>query len=167
MPLASRRRGLRPVHRSVGSRARWVTALGLLCACGPAGPAARPSLSPSAPASAPAANQSDLIRVHVPALDGLARSPLRVTGEARGTWYFEATFPVALLDARGNELARSYAQAHGEWMTESFVPFEAELRFAPPATSTGTLVLEKANASGLPEHADELRLPVRFAADSP
>ena len=31
-----------------------------------------------------------------------------------------------------------------------------------PATSTGTLVLQKDNPSGLPEHADELRIPVRF-----
>jgi hypothetical protein len=33
-----------------------------------------------------------------------------------------------------------------------------------PAGATGTLLLEKANASGLPEHAAELRVPVRFIA---
>ena len=49
-------------------------------------------------------------------------------------------------------------------MTDAFVPFSAELSFEKPTTSTGTLVLERSNASGLPEHDAELRVPVRFAA---
>jgi len=36
------------------------------------------------------------------------------------------------------------------------------ITFENPETATGTLVLEKDNPSGLPEHADELRVPVRF-----
>jgi spore germination protein GerM len=50
-----------------------------------------------------------------------------------------------------------------EWMTEEYVPFEATLSFNPPQTETGTLILSKDNPSGLPEHDDELRIPVRFA----
>ncbi|MBI4225272.1 MAG: Gmad2 immunoglobulin-like domain-containing protein, partial [Candidatus Sungbacteria bacterium] len=104
----------------------------------------------------------DLIRVAVPLPDAVVKSPLVVKGEARGTWYFEASFPVRLLDAHGKELGVIPAQAKSEWMTTEFVPFEAVLIFALPTTKTGTLVLEKDNPSGLPEHADSISVPVRF-----
>jgi hypothetical protein len=129
----------------------------LASACGSSAP---PPAQPQ-PASPPNP-KSDLIRVRAPQAGATVASPLQVTGEARGTWYFEADFPITLLDAEDRVLAQSHAQAQGEWMTQDFVPFAGELRFEAPATSTGTLVIEKANPSGLPEHADELRLPVRF-----
>jgi hypothetical protein len=47
-------------------------------------------------------------------------------------------------------------------MTEDFVPFSAILPFAVSSTPKGRLVLEKDNPSGLPEHADELIIPVYF-----
>jgi hypothetical protein len=90
------------------------------------------------------------------------RSPLVIEGEARGTWFFEATFPVRLYDANGNLLGTTIAQAQADWMTDQFVPFRAELKFNLPTTTQGTLVLVKDNPSGLPEHADELRIPVAF-----
>jgi hypothetical protein len=112
------------------------------------------------PISAPA--HADHIRVTSPGQDVDVHSPLKVTGEARGTWFFEASFPVTLLDANGDILARRPAQARGEWMTEAFVPFEVELTFSQPTTPTGTLVLTKDNPSGLSEHDAEVRVPVRF-----
>jgi hypothetical protein len=130
------------------------------CASSPSpAPAAPQSASPTEPA---VAEKPDLLRVHEPQSGAVVTSPLVVRGEARGTWYFEANFPVRLLDTDGNTLAQGYAQAAGEWMTESFVPFSAELKFEPAASTEGVLVLDKANASGLPEHADSLRVPVRF-----
>jgi hypothetical protein len=110
------------------------------------------------------ARASDAIRVSAPVADAVLSSPFVITGEARGTWYFEATFPVTLLDADGKPVISTFAQAQGEWMTEQLVPFRTELTFTAPATATGTLVLEKANPSGLPEHAAEVRVPVRFHA---
>lgn len=107
-------------------------------------------------------SQKDLIEVFEPISGATISSPLTITGKARGTWYFEASFPVKLLDANGNELAVTPAQAQGDWMTENYVPFKAELNFDAPLTATGTLVLEKDNPSGLPENADELRIPVKF-----
>ncbi len=47
-------------------------------------------------------------------------------------------------------------------MTADFVPFKVKLIFSPPTTAAGTLVLKKDNPSGLPEHDDELRIPVAF-----
>jgi len=102
------------------------------------------------------------IHVTAPAVDAIVSSPLVVTGEARGTWFFEATFPVTLLDADGKPIVSGYAQAQGEWMTEQMVPFKTELVFATPSSANGTLVLEKANPSDLPEHDAEVRVPVRF-----
>lgn len=106
----------------------------------------------------------DLIRVEEPLENELVSSPLIVKGEARGQWYFEASFPVTLTDAGGNVIKASFATAQGEWMTTNYVPFEAEIDFAVPAgVTSGFIVLEKSNPSGLSEHADELKIPVRFS----
>lgn len=88
-------------------------------------------------------------------------SPLTVTGEASG-WYFEASFPVRLLDGHGNEIAVAPAQAQSDWMTENYVPFSVTLTFTTPSTTTGTLVLERDNPSGLPENDESIQIPVQF-----
>jgi hypothetical protein len=105
---------------------------------------------------------SDLIQVDVPKTDEVVSSPLTVTGKARGSWYFEASFPVKLLDANGVVLAQAPAQAQGEWMTTEFVPFSVTLTFTRPTTPTGVLVLHNDNPSGLPENDKEVRIPVQF-----
>ena len=112
------------------------------------------------PASPP--SHYDVIRVTKPQPNEIIVNPLVIAGEARGSWFFEASFPVRLLDANSNEIAVQPAQAQGEWMTENFVPFTAVLQFGVPATNTGTLVLERDNPSGMSANADELRIPVRF-----
>lgn len=106
--------------------------------------------------------KTDLIKIDSPRPNTVVASPLQVTGQARGTWYFEAVFPVKLLDADGNVLAQGQGQAQSDWMTENFVPFKATLEFTAPTTGTGTLVLEKDNPSGLPQNADSLIVPVKF-----
>jgi hypothetical protein len=105
-------------------------------------------------------DKSNLIRVYNLLPNQKITSPVSVTGEARGYWFFEASFPVKLLDKNGNVIAQTPAQAQGEWMTEDFVPFSAQISFTVSETQNGTLVLEKDNPSGLPENADELRIPV-------
>lgn len=90
-------------------------------------------------------------------------SPLTVEGRAKGTWYFEASFPVELRDKNGNLLAETPAQAQGDWMTENFVDFKAELEFSVPSSEEGIVVLKKANPSGLPENDDEVIVPIKFA----
>ncbi|MCL5073894.1 MAG: Gmad2 immunoglobulin-like domain-containing protein [Actinobacteria bacterium] len=105
---------------------------------------------------------SDQIKVTKPTPNQLIQSPLIVEGEARGTWFFEATFPVKLLDANGNIIASNPAQAQGDWMTEGFVPFKVQLDFVRPATDTGVLILQKDNPSGLSENDAKIEIPVRF-----
>ncbi|PIP55506.1 MAG: hypothetical protein CO183_00890 [Candidatus Zambryskibacteria bacterium CG_4_9_14_3_um_filter_42_9] len=114
-------------------------------------------------------SKSDLIVLEEPKPMATVSSPLIIHGQARGAWYFEASFPVTILDGNGNVLVRTFASAvldpndpNSTWMTEDFVPFESEISFDRPTTNSGTLVLEKDNPSGLPEHDDELRIPINF-----
>lgn len=106
--------------------------------------------------------QTDKLRVRSPLPNSLVSSPLNVTGEASGLWYFEASFPIRLYDAAGRELAVVAAQAQGEWMTEEFVPFQAMLTFPASETDKGTLVFERDNPSGLPQYAEKVSMLLRF-----
>lgn len=112
-------------------------------------------------------NQSNLIQVTLPLPNSVISSPVVIKGQARGNWYFEASFPVKLFDANNNEvpLTPGYIMAQGDWMTTDFVPFQASLTFSQPATATGRLVLQKDNPSGLPEYDDEITIPVRFEVE--
>lgn len=95
------------------------------------------------------------------------QSPLIVKGEARGVYYFEASFPIKVLDGSGNVLGWGIAQAQSDWMTEDFVPFEATVDFEAPVAGKGFLVLKKDNPSGLPEHDEEFRIPILLEKTAP
>jgi len=110
--------------------------------------------------------KEDLIVVESPRAYEEISSPLLIEGEARGFWFFEADFPIKLYDEKDNLITQSYATARSDWMTEDFVPFKAELYFEAQTAEQGTLVLEKDNPSGLPENADELRIPIKFKIGS-
>lgn len=127
---------------------------------------------PAVPADVQAAinAKADLIVLEKPVPLGLIENGVTVAGKARGTWYFEGSFPIVLTDWDGKIIAEGVATAQGEWMTEEFVPFTATLAFVNPysegvneALKNGTLILKKDNPSGLPEHDDALEIPVRFA----
>lgn len=105
---------------------------------------------------------SDLIVVNSPSQGASVTSPLTVTGKARGSWYFEASFPIELIDAvTGLNIGTGHAEAQGEWMTSDFVPFIATLTFNKPSTTTqGILILRNDNPSGLPENDKSISIPV-------
>lgn len=108
-------------------------------------------------------DKSNLIRVETPKPNDTISSPLIVKGEARGTWFFEGSFPIKLFDSRYDLLAVEIAQAKGEWMTTEFVPFEATIEFtSPERKGEGVLVFIKDNPSDMPEHDDELIIPIVF-----
>ncbi|PJE64544.1 MAG: hypothetical protein COU90_01750 [Candidatus Ryanbacteria bacterium CG10_big_fil_rev_8_21_14_0_10_43_42] len=109
--------------------------------------------------------KADLIRINSPRPNQSIESPLTIIGEARGSWFFEASFPVFLTDWDGRIIAQGIATAEGEWMTTDFVPFKAVLVFTVDEnvySTRGTLILQKDNPSGLPEHDDALEIPVVF-----
>jgi hypothetical protein len=130
-----------------------------------------PVTPPNAPVTAPVTTTPDTpknpmvtenVTLNVPESGQEITSPLSIEGSARGSWYFEASFPVELQDANGNLIASTAAQAQGDWMTEEFVPFRATLDFSAPGTETGFLVLKKDNPSGLPANDAEVKVPVKF-----
>jgi hypothetical protein len=71
--------------------------------------------------------KSDLIIVDNPAPNSSVRGSLAISGQARGTWFFEASFPIVMVDDKDREITRTIATATDEWMTENFVPFTATL----------------------------------------
>jgi hypothetical protein len=114
--------------------------------------------------------KSDQVTLRVPLPNEEIESPLHIAGNARGNWFFEASFPVVLTNWDGLIIAEGVAAAEGDWMTTEFVPFTASLTFVNPFKSgnpdfmqRGTLILKKDNPSGLPEHEGALEIPIRFA----
>jgi len=104
----------------------------------------------------------DLLKVTSPKSGDLVSSPLVIKGEARGYWFFEASFPVRLLDEDRNEIAIGVAQAEAPWMTEDYVPFSVTINFQSGVGDIGYIIFEKDNPSGLPENADSVLMPVFF-----
>lgn len=101
------------------------------------------------------------IKVSVPAENAIVGSPLVIQGTAKN-WYFEASFPIKLVDENGNVLAQGTAQAKGDWTVDDFVPFEARLVFDSAQARKGEIIFEKDNPSGLPENDQSFRLPILF-----
>lgn len=110
-----------------------------------------------------ALEKADKIVLTEPLPNDTVESPLVISGSARGSWFFEASFPVFLTDWDGLIIADGIATAQGDWMTSEFVPFTATLNYTLATSSysnKGTLILQKDNPSGLPEHDDALEIPV-------
>ena len=106
------------------------------------------------------------IVVAIPREKDRVSSPLKVSGIARGGWFFEATAPLILTDWDGRIIAESYIEAQGEWMTDDFIPFSGTIDFTVPTYGErGTLIFQKANASGLSEHDDAFEVQILFTTE--
>lgn len=114
-----------------------------------------------------AIEKRDLIRVTSPKPNADVSNPISIVGEARGSWFFGASFLVKLVSADGKTLGTGTAKTEGEWMTTDFVPFTVDLDYVAIVPGSGTLVLLRSNPSGDPSRADELDIPVRYAASGP
>lgn len=104
-----------------------------------------------------------LIRVQNISENATQTPDFLITGEARGQWFFEASFPVQVRDMQGTLLSLTTASAQGDWMTEDFVPFSAQITLstdAPLFHGPAQLVLMKGNPSGLPENEDSITIPI-------
>lgn len=88
-------------------------------------------------------------------------SPLKVEGRALGKWFFEAVIPLRLVTEDGEEIVRHYGEAEADWMSDNFVPFSSTLEFTTEASS-GYLIVERNNASGLAEHDAQISIPIKF-----
>jgi hypothetical protein len=108
------------------------------------------------------AGEKEGILVLAPKPNEKIKSPLKIEGQAKGFWYFEAEFTAELYDAKNNFLGQAILTAKEDWMTEKFVPFEGRLVFSKPQTSFGVLKFLSSNPSGLAEHQKIFELPIQF-----
>ncbi|MDD5721287.1 MAG: Gmad2 immunoglobulin-like domain-containing protein [Candidatus Pacebacteria bacterium] len=111
-----------------------------------------------------AEQKKDLIRVFSPQPNDVIKNSIDIKGEARGNWFFEASFPIKLINTEGKEvpLSQGYIMTSANWMTTDFVPFEQVVTFHTQKAGKGKLILMKDNPSGLPQNADELVIPISF-----
>jgi eight-cysteine-cluster-containing protein len=93
-------------------------------------------------------------------------SPVEVIGKAKGNWFFEATFPVTVLDDNQNEIGYGFVESLGEWMTEDFVDFKGEITFNSAGHDGGEIVFKNSNPSGMPEFEKSVSVKVKFAASN-
>jgi len=106
--------------------------------------------------------KSELIMIENIEPGDLVTSPMEITGKARGTWFFEGSFPVVLVDVNNDVIAQGLAESDGVWMTEEFVQFTASLDYIEPKEDAGYLILKKDNPSDLREYDDQLVIGLRF-----
>ena len=114
-----------------------------------------PTSPTPAPTPTPAAFTSENVRVFSPVPGATVSRQFTVLGEARGSWFFEASFPIKVVDTNNNQVGTGIAMTAQNWMTTEFVPFTAQVtveNYSGPAT----LVLLKDNPSGLPELDDSV-----------
>lgn len=102
----------------------------------------------------------DLIVVSLPLPGNVTGKEFSIIGKARGTWFFEASFPVEVLDNNGKTLFSGPAHAEGDWMTTDFVPFKIDVKVPQSYTGKATVVLKKDNPSGLPERDASVMYPI-------
>jgi len=107
---------------------------------------------------------ADEIKIETPSANQVITSPLEITGQALGNWYFEASFPVKLINDQGQIIAQGQANAQKDWMTTDLVPFKAELKFSGVTSTLGMLIFSNDNPSGLPENEKQYGVPIRFSS---
>jgi hypothetical protein len=125
---------------------------------------ATPATTSPATPSLPDGKSNIQFELFAPTEGAVIASPLDMMGRARGTWFFEASFPIELRDANGVTLATIPAQANTDWMTEEFVDWSARIAWSATSTTatSGVLIFRKDNPSGLPEHDASIEVPVLF-----
>ena len=120
----------------------------------------------------PPAGQTDdtLIRITYPRPGETVVSPITLTGEARGNWYFEASFPIVIVDWDGRIIGQGHAEAQSDWMTTEYVPFRATLTFVRLEindanmlyATRGAIIFKNDNPSGDPAKDKAVEVPVVF-----
>ncbi len=105
---------------------------------------------------------SDLIEVDSPLPNQEIQFPFRLSGKARGYWFFEGDAPVEILNKNMEKIGETFIKAKGDWMTRDFVAFEGEVDLDAPSGEKGFLVFKRANPSGKNENDRSYKIPVIF-----
>lgn len=105
-------------------------------------------------------SSADNIVISKPLPTEIVAQAFTIEGKARGGWYFEASFPIEVKSPDGKVLTTAIAHAQGEWMTELFVPYTAQIQIPDMYHGTATIVLKKDNPSGMTEKDASLSFSV-------
>ncbi|KKQ40645.1 MAG: hypothetical protein US58_C0014G0007 [Candidatus Magasanikbacteria bacterium GW2011_GWA2_37_8] len=109
---------------------------------------------------------NDVLQIYTPLSGAPVSSPLIIKGLAPSSWFFEAVFPVKLLDENGKEIGVGLAGAKADWMVANkLLPFVATINFVTPTNSPngGTVVFSADNPAGLPQFESSVSMPVKFS----
>jgi hypothetical protein len=104
-----------------------------------------------------------ILETALPTWNGDLSLPAEIKGKAKGTMFFEGSFPVYIKNADNEILYTSLATAQGEWMTEDYVPFEIVFTQdnknsnSTKKTKPIYLIFEKDNPSGLEEFSGSIK----------
>lgn len=102
-----------------------------------------------------------LIVVDYPKEGQKINSPLKISGKAKGSWFFEGSFSIELVDIDRNIISRGIATSTKDWMTEDFIDFTSEIYFDKPTSTTNAIIiLKKDNPSGNLEFDQSVFIPV-------
>ncbi len=104
-------------------------------------------------------NGADDVRIETPAPGARTTSPLRGSGAADRSWYFEAVFPARLMAHDGTIIAEAPAIAASDWTQDGPVPFNIEMAFTVDSEMEATLVLEEDTPTDN-EAPRQVRVPV-------
>jgi hypothetical protein len=105
---------------------------------------------------------AEKIIVSTPYPGAVTGKDFSVLGEAAG-WYFEASFPVEVIDPSNNILWQGPAQALSDWMTANLVAFKADIKITNGYTGPATLILRKDNPSGEPANDASMSMPINIS----
>jgi archaellum component FlaF (FlaF/FlaG flagellin family) len=96
---------------------------------------------------------ADWINVDSPAINEKVSSPVTVKGTARGSWFFEASAPVDVVNWDGLIIGQGYMtvdEGHS-WMTTDYVPFTGTITYDASqlgAYDHGWIIFKRDNPSG-------------------
>lgn len=100
------------------------------------------------------------ITVSTPKAQSTTSKIIATEGNAPGTWYFEASFPISIEDPTGKALGQKFATAQSDWMTTNLVPFKGSVTVTGNYTGPAFLKIKNDNPSGEPERDKYIRIPI-------
>lgn len=97
----------------------------------------------------------------------VSASPIIIKGRARGTWFFEASASVDIVNWDGLIIGKGYVTVDEgySWMTTDFVPFTGSVTYDATKLTPykyGWIIMRKDNPSGEPQFDASLEFKILF-----
>lgn len=102
------------------------------------------------------------VSVTQPELGATITSPVTVTGQAPGTWFFEAVLQFEILSDDGGVVGEEIFVTDEMWMTEDLLDFSLEIEFDSPDANLGFIKVIKHDVSDIPRNKNFFYWPISF-----